>query len=164
MRIPALLALSSLLTGCATQSYTGTLAPDAVERANENFTRIESQRARVPERGSQSRLLRLFEDRLDYVALLYETTDGKRLTAPRVKTMVPPAYPAGKMDALVEVAFVVSETGSVEEARVYSTTDERFSAAAVTAVKAWTFHPSIRNGIPWKYLLVVPVKFERAKD
>lgn len=158
MRIAILLTVPLFLVGC----YTSQVAPDTVERANKGLSRVEKSGVSNASDEDKRRLSQLFADRSDYVVLVSRDEEGAAL--PRLRTSVPPRYPIGAYvtdtKALVKVAFVVSEHGAVEEARVYEASDSRFSAAAQDAVKAWTFYPGTHAGVPSKFLIVVPIQFD----
>jgi TonB family protein len=158
MRLPIFLSVLLLLAGC----YTSQVAPDTVERANEHFARVESSGVPTTSEEEKQRLAHLFADRPEYVALV--TRDEKGAALPRLRSSVPPRYPFGAYvsdtKALVKVAFVLSERGTVEEARVLEASDARFSTAAIDAVRAWTFSPGTQGGAPAKFLIVVPIQFD----
>jgi len=93
---------------------------------------------------------------------------GKSLVTPKVISSVAPKYPTGKVFKGVQsgvwVAFVVSETGIVAEAR--HLVDEAMPAdpalveSALAAVRQWKFSPATIEGRPMKFILCVPVLFE----
>lgn len=83
-----------------------------------------------------------------------------------VTTYVPPEYPAElrqeKLEGRVSVRFVVDEAGQLSGARVLQSTDERFEAAALEAVKRWTFSAALEDGKAVARCLDVPVVFRLA--
>lgn len=160
MRLPLFVTLLLFLTaGC----YTSQVAPDTVEKANRHLDEVERSGTPQTSKEEDDRLARLFADRPEY-ATLTGREDAATRVIPRLRTSVPPTYPLGayvtNAKALVKVAFVISEDGHVEEARIYEASDDRFSAPALEAVRAWTFHPGQVEGRPAKFLFVVPVQFD----
>ena len=155
-------AICLFAAGCA---YTSNVAPDTVEKANAGIARNEQESAPKFSDEEKARLSHLFANRPDYAAL--ESRDDKSARLPRLKSSVPPKYPLGlwatDTKALIKVAFIVSENGSVEDARVYEASDARFSEHAIEAVRAWTFYPGVREGMPAKFLFIVPVQFDGRK-
>ena len=63
--------------------------------------------------------------------------------------------------ATVRVVFVVDPAGRVAEAKVLSTTDSRFDAAALEAVKKWRYEPGKRNGQPVSFRVLQPITFPK---
>lgn len=63
--------------------------------------------------------------------------------------------------ATVYVLFVVDQRGRVESPMVQSSTDPKFEAAAVAAVKQWKFEPGKRNGQAVKFRMRVPITFPK---
>ena len=59
------------------------------------------------------------------------------------------------------VVFVVDPAGRVAEAKVLSTTDSRFDAAALEAVKKWRYEPGKRNGQPVSFRVLQPITFPK---
>jgi TonB family protein len=157
MRTLSLALLSLAVAGC----YSSKVAPDYAERANAQLAQAEKGAVPGPSEEVLSRLTQLFADRPDYVAIAHRRDEG--VTAPRLRTSIPPKYPLGaylsNAKATVTVAVILSETGAVEDARIYEASDARFSDAALEAVKAWTFYPGSKGGVPMKFLIVVPLEF-----
>ena len=158
MRIIVVIVLSFLMAGC----YSSKVAPDTTERMNRHLAMLEKGVGPDASDEDKSRLAQLFFDRPEYAALATRNEAGG--TLPRMRTSVPPKYPLGALlsnaKALVKVAFIVSETGAVEEARIFEASDSRFSTAAIEAVKAWTFYPGALGGSTTKFLFVVPLQFD----
>ncbi|MBX3193065.1 MAG: TonB-dependent receptor [Labilithrix sp.] len=70
---------------------------------------------------------------------------------PKPKTQPAPEWPDGKRDAhdvVVPVIVTVSEDGSVSAAEVEASVGPDFDAAALRAVRAWTFTPATRDDKP----------------
>lgn len=86
---------------------------------------------------------------------------------PLVATWTPPVYPpdalTAKIGGMVTVRIVVDATGHVASARALRTPDPRLGEAAVTAVKAWTYHPAIEDRKPVPMCLDVPLNFNATK-
>lgn len=153
----AAVLLPSLLTGCVSSS----VSPDYVGEANTSIKWAEASESPTTTAGDREKLAFLFADRPDYVALV--TRDPNDTQLPQLRVMVPPKYPLssilGKGKALVKVAFVISEDGSVEEVRIFESSDDRYSEPALDAVRAWKFYPGTRAGTPSKFIWIAPVRF-----
>ncbi len=82
---------------------------------------------------------------------------------PTTRVMIAPTYPTSArhegIEGEVNVEFTVDEAGNVHGARVVSSTDPVFEAAALTAVGKWRFAPGTRSGIPVRFRMVLPVVF-----
>ena len=69
-----------------------------------------------------------------------------------VISAVSPKYPyllrRGGATAEVTVLFTVNSKGVVTKVRVTDTTNVEFNAAALDAIRKWTFSPATRNGEP----------------
>jgi TonB family protein len=157
----AFLLVTSLFVGCVSSK----VAPDVVQRSNESITRAESVAVPTTSEDERERLAILFADRPDIAALLTRDCDATRF--PRMRISVPPRYPLrsylAKSRALVKVAFVITEDGSVDEARIFEASDSRFIEPTLAAVRAWKFYPGTCEGKPAKFLWMVPVRFELEK-
>lgn len=86
---------------------------------------------------------------------------------PLVATWTPPIYPpdalAAKIGGMVTVRIVVDATGHVVSSRALRAPDPRLGEAAVTAVKAWTYHPAMEDRQPVPMCLDVPLNFNATK-
>ncbi len=144
------------LAACAT--YTGQVAPNIIETQNRHLTRQE--RGEIPGETDEEkrREALLFQDRPEYAALVYRNDEGA--TLPRLRVSVAPKYPIVAIKALVKVAFIISETGDVEEARIFEASDDRFSSAALEAVRKWKFYGGTFDGKAAKFLFLVPIVFD----
>ncbi len=82
---------------------------------------------------------------------------------PRLVRIVAPANPPGATEAgksgLVSVGVIIDPAGHVQDARVISSTDPVFEAAALAAVKQWQFTPGRRNGQSISMSFIFPVDF-----
>jgi TonB family protein len=76
-------------------------------------------------------------------------------------------YPTGaireQLADEVYVAFVVNETGNVEQARAFFSRHEVFEAPAVAAVSKWKFTPAKLMGHPISTRMVVAIRFSPVK-
>jgi TonB family protein len=86
-------------------------------------------------------------------------------TPPVAKTRTQPAYPefARRMrySGTAALRILVDENGKVTEAAAEdNATRPEFVAAAVRAVKTWTYRPAMKNGAPVKTRLTVRIAFE----
>lgn len=169
--VPATVVGSLLASGCAyhsvAQSERGAARqerPQARELAKLEANALGTNFVSVvdPKSDEQTRLVQLFSDKAEYVTLVLQS--DSELTLPKLRTWLYPRYPFGlgftDTKALVEVAVVISKSGQVEEARVFETSDERFSYEALDAIRDWTFQPSVRRGVPAKVVMIVPIHFD----
>ena len=76
-------------------------------------------------------------------------------------TMVYPKLPSGpRPDSLPSSSYVevvVDEYGQVQRVRLRATEPSLNDRMIVSAVKAWQFAPAVKDGVPVKYTLRVPV-------
>ncbi len=81
---------------------------------------------------------------------------------PRAIFQAAPVYPAGKrsLEVVVNVVFVVDQTGKVANPRVERSTDPAFEKPAVDAVKQWKFEPAIKAGQRVSCKMRVPIRFQ----
>ena len=158
MRFLLLVLTTVILSGC----YTSQVAPDVVDKANEHLDHLDSEPPTEFSVEERTRLSHLFSDSAEYAELVSRQYLAASL--PRLRTATPPKYPLvgyiANTKATIKVAFVISETGNVEDARIYEASDDRFSASAREAVLKWTFYPGTINGTPAKFLFIVPVQFD----
>ncbi len=91
---------------------------------------------------------------------------GQEVTEPvRRRTAVPPVYPAGLraegLVASVRVRFVICNDGVVDSSTVtfVKSIDPRFDAAAVRSVRATTYYPAKRDGVPVAQIVESMVRF-----
>jgi TonB family protein len=146
---------TALLQGCVVSR----INPDATERANAYFERLD----RTPGPSTRSvhydQLKRLWQDQPQY-ALLLDADPVKRV---RMITAVAPRYPAllrlGHVNANVLVSFVVGTDGLVEAARILESSDSRFNDSALEAVRQFTFIPAQGTDGPVRYIAQIPFGF-----
>lgn len=69
-----------------------------------------------------------------------------------LREWLPPVYPAAELKArqsgMVNVSFIVDETGRVTAARALEESDAAFIEPALAAVKSWSFTPALEDGQP----------------
>lgn len=74
-----------------------------------------------------------------------------------------PEYPAELRQAgvsgLVFIKCLVDPQGNVAEAVVEKSSDEKFNAAALDAVKKWKFKPGQKDGAPVAMKVTIPIRF-----
>lgn len=82
---------------------------------------------------------------------------------PQAAAQVPPAYPnelrRAKVEGSVTVAFVVDESGMVEDPRVEKSTHPEFEKAALDAIRKWRFRPGRKEGQPVRSYIVQTFRF-----
>ena len=85
-------------------------------------------------------------------------------TPPRVARVVKPSYPPlalqARIGGIVILRVLVSETGVPAEIQVLRQGRAGLTEAAVKAVKEWTFQPAIKDGVPVRTWISVPIPFE----
>jgi TonB family protein len=159
MKALILASVGSLLAGCMATSH---VAGDRIESGNSYSASAHEPQKTQSSGDEKDRLARLFSDQPEYAALALR--NDAAATKPTLRTSLPPNYPPGlkfsDTKALIKVAVVISESGSVAEARIYEASDPRFTYDALEAVRDWTFHPGARNGVPAKFLLIMPIHFD----
>lgn len=82
-----------------------------------------------------------------------------------VLTRIPPLYPLGAksrgIQGWVEVEFVVTESGHVENIQILSAEPEKvFDASVLQCVSSWRFSPGKIQGVPVKTLARTRIRFE----
>ena len=83
---------------------------------------------------------------------------------PRTRLQGAPEYPRSLKQAgvegVVEVEFIVDESGRVRDARVVRASAPEFAAPTLAAVARWRFEPGLRQGMPVNFRMRVPVVFD----
>lgn len=83
---------------------------------------------------------------------------------PRAIVQPPPTYPSElrgkKMGGVVQVAFIVTESGQVASARVEQSSHPAFGPPALAAVRQWKFEPAVKGGVRVKCRMRVPIRFQ----
>lgn len=72
--------------------------------------------------------------------------------------VVSPAVGAEYTGAVVQLEFVVDETGVPVDLAVKSAPDDRLAATVLDAVKKWRFKPAERDGAPVEAKVSLPVR------
>lgn len=87
---------------------------------------------------------------------------GGAIRAPRKILDVTPAYPemarAARVQGLVILEAVISQTGAVERVRVLRS-QPLLDAAAVEAVRGWRYTPTLLNNVPVSVLITITLNF-----
>jgi TonB family protein len=88
---------------------------------------------------------------------------GLRQDKPKLLTKVDPIYPrsarVNSVKGEVVLGVVVGATGKVNSVRTVSSPDAELSAAAMDAVKQWTFQPAQRDGVAVATTIPIAVNF-----
>jgi protein TonB len=88
---------------------------------------------------------------------------GRGVQAPERVTYVAPAYPpialSARLQGLVIIEATINTAGHVQNARVLRTASPLFTEAALSAVRQWTYTPTLLNGIPVSVIMTVTVQF-----
>lgn len=75
----------------------------------------------------------------------------------------PPVYPVDlrrkSINGLVTVKVVIDEQGNVADCSVKSSTRMEFEDPALAAVKQWKFKPAMKEGMPVRCHILVPINF-----
>ena len=85
---------------------------------------------------------------------------------PEAVSQVAPVYPAdlrkAKIEGSVTLAFVLNETGRVEDARVENSSRPEFERPALEAIRKWRFRPGMKGGQPVRTFVRIPMRFRVA--
>lgn len=131
---------------------------DAVKQSNVWFENLEKHPAAptLPVIQLQNQVWR---DKPQYATL----SGAKHLKEVRMThaelAQCPRELGQGKVDAKVDVSFVVGMDGRVEDARVIWSSDERFNAAALEAIRLDTFIPAMGPNGAERAMYVRPYHF-----
>ena len=89
---------------------------------------------------------------------------GGDVTAPHAINKVNPAYPpdakAAKIQGTVVLRVVISAAGTPDDITVEESVDPSLDAAAVEAVRQWTFAPGVRKGEPVAVEVTITINFQ----
>jgi len=133
--------------------------PDATERANAAFERLDQTPGPSGHSKHYDQLQRLWQDQPQFARLL-DTDPVKRV---RMISAVAPSYPTwlrlGHVNANVLVSFVVGTDGRVEAARILESSDSRFNDSVLEAVRHFTFIPAQGTDGPTRYIGQIPFGF-----
>ena len=85
-------------------------------------------------------------------------------TPPKVARIVKPVYPPlalqARIGGIVVLRVLVSEKGAPSEIEVAREGRSGLTEAAVRAVRGWTFEPAVKDGVPVKTWISVPIPFQ----
>jgi TonB family protein len=85
-------------------------------------------------------------------------------TPPKVARIVKPVYPPFALQAriggIVVLRVLVSEKGVPSEIEVTREGRSGLTEAAVRAVRGWTFEPAVKDGVPVRTWISVPIPFQ----
>jgi len=83
-------------------------------------------------------------------------------TAPVPLVQEPPVISADikGIEAMVHIAFVIDENGSVVNPTVLKSSDDRMNAVALDTVAKWSFKAAINQGKTVAVRAVVPIRFK----
>ena len=97
------------------------------------------------------------------IPLDLRSIDPKDVEPPRLIRRVEPAYPEAarraRMAGVVVVEAVISARGEVQDARVTRAVSPLLDAAALAAVRQWTYEPARVKGVPVRVYVTVSVTF-----
>ncbi|HKD18862.1 MAG TPA: TonB family protein [Thermoanaerobaculia bacterium] len=83
---------------------------------------------------------------------------------PRVARIVKPVYPPlalqARIGGIVVLRVLVSEKGTPAEIEVAREGRSGLTEAAVRAVRGWTFDPAVKDGVPVRTWISVPIPFQ----
>lgn len=148
--------VSASLQGCVVSR----INPDATERANAMFERLDQTPGPTGHSKHYDQLKRLWQDQPQYARLL-DIDPVKRV---RMISAVAPHYPTllrlGHVNANVLVSFVVGTDGRVEAARILESSDSRFNDSVLEAVRQFTFIPAQGTDGPTRYIGQMPFGFQ----
>jgi iron complex outermembrane receptor protein len=95
------------------------------------------------------------------VSCVFGTLSLADVLAPKVVDSPPAVYPQGSTEKATVVTLVtVDAEGRVTAAEVVESAGAAFDAAALEAVKRWTFQPALRDGTAIPARIRVPFRFE----
>lgn len=91
----------------------------------------------------------------------FDVTELERRPEPVAQAA--PSYPRelakAKIEGTVVMAFVIDETGKVEDPRVESSSRPEFEKPALEAIRRWRFKPGEREGKPVRTFVKQPFRF-----
>jgi protein TonB len=88
----------------------------------------------------------------------YLESCSKAAGVPVPVTVVSPRVEPGHNGAVVQLEFVVDETGKPAQFSVKSTPDDGLARLVTDAVKQWRFKPAVADGKPVATRVLLPVK------
>jgi TonB family protein len=145
----------ALLGGCTTTS----INTDAAQRANATLDNLDKADGPSPPSRYHDQEIRLWRDQPRYASLV----DARPVKRMRMISAAAPHYPPllrlGHVNAKVIVSFVVGDEGRVEDARVIESSDSRFDASALEAIRQFTFIPAEGVNGPTREIAMQPFDF-----
>lgn len=91
---------------------------------------------------------------------------GGDVKEPVVISSVPPAYPEearkNGIQGIVKLSAVIDAKGTVTKVEPIESPDPTLAAAAVDAVKRWTYKPATLKGKPVRVIMTITVNFKLA--
>jgi len=94
-------------------------------------------------------------------------TRGPGVTDPKCIKCDPAPYPELarrlRKEGLVQLSFLVSETGAVEQIKIIESGDEILNQAVIEAVKNWKYEPATKQGVRVKMQLSYRQRFLRGR-
>jgi protein TonB len=88
---------------------------------------------------------------------------GGDIRAPERVTYVAPAYPpialTARVQGMVIIEATIDTSGQVQNARVLRSDSPLFNEPALSAVRQWTYTPTLLNGVPVNVVMTVTVQF-----
>ena len=95
-------------------------------------------------------------------------TDPSDFTPPKIKNSVKPIYPKEAMEVgkegKVKIQANIDINGTPQNIVALTKLGFGLEAAAITAVKQWTFIPATKNGKPIKVTVLIPIEFKFESD
>lgn len=160
-----IVATGMVLAGCVSQNAQRVQEREYIKAANAQFARADN--------GGNDKLVGISKEMVEHAKAIFPDDDavieaakkaGKKITFPRLISAPQPTYPMMAQIAHAEgyiwVAFIVNESGNVEQANALQDPDSAIAEAAVNAVMKWKFAPGRIDGSPARIILTVPVSFE----
>ncbi len=75
----------------------------------------------------------------------------------------PPAALKAKIQGVVGLSFIVTETGAVREIQITESAGELFDQSVIDVVKGWSFEPATKSGVPVKVRLSRRFRYRRGR-
>jgi TonB family protein len=88
-------------------------------------------------------------------------TDPECVECPNVP--YPEMAKSARLEGVVEVSFIVAETGGVQDIRIEESGGEVFDRAVVDVLKGWRYQPATKQGIPVKVRMHRRFRFRRGR-
>lgn len=92
---------------------------------------------------------------------------GPDVKAPKAIKKVSAKYPEiakqKKLEGVVSMSVLVSETGKVLEVKITKSAHEVLDEAAMAAVREWVYEPATKKGVPVKVWIPVSMAFQKSR-